>query len=82
MDGILEIKNLHVSIDSKQILKGVNLVVKKGETHTIMGPNGSGKSTFSNVLAGKEEYNITNGEVKFRGSNLLNLNIEGEEENL
>ena len=71
MDGILEIKNLHVSIDSKQILKGVNLVVKKGETHTIMGPNGSGKSTLANTLMGHPKYVIDHGDIlpkwKYRG---------------
>jgi Fe-S cluster assembly ATP-binding protein len=73
---LLSVKNLSVSIEKNKILNNLSLDIKEGEIHAIMGPNGSGKSTFSNVLAGKEEYNITNGEVKFRGSNLLNLNIE------
>ena len=73
MDGILEIKNLHVSIDSKQILKGVNLVVKKGETHTIMEPNGSGKSTLANTLMGHPKYVIDHGDILLDGESLVNL---------
>ena len=73
---MLSIKNLHASIDGKEILKGINLEVKAGEVHAIMGPNGSGKSTLSSVLAGREEYEVTEGEVVFNGKNLLELSPE------
>jgi len=73
---MLSIKNLHASIDGKDILKGINLEVKAGEVHAIMGPNGSGKSTLSSVLAGREEYEVTEGEVIFNGKNLLELSPE------
>jgi len=68
---MLSIKNLYVSVEGQEILKGINLEVKPGEIHAIMGPNGSGKSTLANVLAGKEEYEITTGEVTYFGENLL-----------
>ncbi len=70
---MLEIKNLHASIEGKEILKGINLKVNKGEIHAIMGPNGSGKSTLANVLAGKEDYQVTEGEVIYEGQNLLEM---------
>lgn len=73
---MLEIKNLHVSIEGKEILKGINLKINKGEVHAIMGPNGSGKSTLAQVLAGREEYEITKGEVTFEGMNLLEMSPE------
>ena len=70
---LLEIKNLHVEIDGKTILNGLDLVVNKGEVHAIMGPNGSGKSTLAYVLAGKDDYEVTEGEVKFNGENVLEM---------
>lgn len=73
---MLSIKNLHASIDGKEILKGINLEVKAGEVHAIMGPNGSGKSTLSSVLAGREEYEVIEGEVIFNGKNLLEMEPE------
>lgn len=70
---MLEIKNLKVNVEGKEILQGINLKVNKGEVHAIMGPNGSGKSTLANVLAGREDYEITEGEVFFEGKNLLEM---------
>jgi Fe-S cluster assembly ATP-binding protein len=73
---MLTIKNLHAEVDGKQILKGINLEIKRGEMHAIMGPNGSGKSSLSSVLAGRENYTVTQGEVLFDGQNLLDLSPE------
>ncbi|HMV27045.1 MAG TPA: Fe-S cluster assembly ATPase SufC [bacterium] len=73
---MLEIKNLHATIDGNPILKGINLSVKAGEVHAIMGPNGSGKSTLAHILAGKEDYEITQGEIIFNGKNLTELDPE------
>ena len=70
---LLEIKNLHASVNSNEILKGINLSVNKGEIHAIMGPNGSGKSTLANVLAGRDIYEITDGEIFYKDQNLLDM---------
>jgi len=70
---MLKINNLHAGIDSKDILKGINLEIKKGEVHTIMGPNGSGKSTLSSVIAGNETYEVTEGDVIFENESILEL---------
>lgn len=76
MINLLEIKNLHARVGDKPILKGINLTVKLGEVHAIMGPNGSGKSTLSYILSGKEGYEVTEGEILYKGKNLLDLAIE------
>jgi Fe-S cluster assembly ATP-binding protein len=70
---MLEIKNLHASVEGNQILKGINLSIKPGEIHAIMGPNGSGKSTLAHVLAGREDYQVTEGKVLFAGKDLLEM---------
>ena len=73
---MLSIKNVHASVEGKEILKGINLDVNAGEVHAIMGPNGSGKSTLASVLAGREEYEVTNGSVEFLGKDILELSPE------
>ncbi len=73
---LLEIKNLHVEIDGKEILKGLNLTINAGEVHAIMGPNGSGKSTLAYVLAGKDGYQPTAGEVLFDGKNIFDMSTD------
>ena len=76
MKPLLEIKDLHVSIEGKQILNGLNLTVNRGEVHAIMGPNGSGKSTLANVLAGREEYIVESGSVMYEGHDLLAMETD------
>ena len=73
---MLSIKNLHASVEGEEILKGINLEIKAGEVHAIMGPNGSGKSTLSQVLAGNETFEVTEGEVTLNGENLLEQETE------
>ncbi len=70
---MLEIKNLHVNVEDQEIIKGLNLTINKGEVHSIMGPNGSGKSTLAQVLAGRDTYEVTEGEILFQGKDLLEL---------
>ena len=74
--SLLEIKDLHVTVDNHEILKGINLTVNPGEVHSIMGPNGSGKSTLAQVLARRESYEITSGEILFQGQDLLAMKAE------
>ena len=73
---MLSVKNLHATVDGKEILRGINLEVHPGEVHAIMGPNGSGKSTFASVLAGNEKFTVTEGSVEFLGENILDMPIE------
>ena len=72
----LEVKNLHASIDNKEILNGLNLKVDKGEVHVIMGPNGSGKSTFANVLLGHPKYAVTGGDALIKGESIMKLSTD------
>lgn len=73
---MLEIKGLHAKVEGKEILKGLNLTINPGEVHAIMGPNGAGKSTLSAVLAGRDGYDVTAGEILFEGENLLDMDVE------
>ncbi|HVR34675.1 MAG TPA: Fe-S cluster assembly ATPase SufC [Methylomirabilota bacterium] len=73
---MLEIKNLHAGVEGKEILKGINLTLSPGEVHAVMGPNGSGKSTLAQILAGREGYDVTEGEVIYAGKNLLDMDPE------
>ncbi len=74
--SVLEIKNLHVSIEDKKILKGVDLTINTGEIHAIMGPNGTGKSTLSAAIMGNPNYEVTEGEILFDGVNVLDLEVD------
>jgi Fe-S cluster assembly ATP-binding protein len=73
---MLEIKNLHAGVDDKKILKGINLTINPGEVHAVMGPNGSGKSTLASILAGREGYEVTEGQVLYNGQDLLEMDPE------
>ncbi len=73
---LLSIKNLHANINGKEILKGINLKVNQGEVHAIMGPNGTGKSTLASVIAGREVFDVTKGEILYKGKNLQDLSVE------
>src|SRR3990167_6150378 len=73
---LLQIKNLHAKVGDKAILKGINLTINAGEIHAVMGPNGSGKSTLAHILAGREGYEITQGEILYNGKNLTDLQPE------
>ena len=75
-DTLLKIKNLHVSIEDKEILKGIDLEIRKGEIHAVMGPNGAGKSTLSAVLTGKPQYIVNQGSIEFLGQDLLKMSPE------
>ena len=73
---MLEIRNLHASVEGKEILRGINLTINDGQVHVLMGPNGSGKSTLSNVIVGNPKFDVTEGEIIFNGKNLLDLEPE------
>jgi Fe-S cluster assembly ATP-binding protein len=73
---MLNIENLHVSVDGKQILKGLNLKISPGEVHAIMGPNGAGKSTLANILAGRAGYEVTSGNIFYKGQSLLDMSVD------
>ena len=73
---LIEIKNLHAEIDGQPILRGLDLVINEGETHALMGPNGSGKSTLSNVIVGHPSYEVTQGEIIFRGENITEADAD------
>src|SRR5437870_7095706 len=73
---LLEIRDMHAGVENKEILKGVNLAIRAGEVHAVMGPNGSGKSTLAQILAGRDGYEVTAGEVLYQGRDLLELDPE------
>ena len=75
---MLKIENLHARVEEKEILKGINLEVKPGEVHAIMGPNGSGKSTLASVIAGREDFEVTEGTVSLNGEDLADLDRKSE----
>ena len=72
---LLNIKDLHARIEEREILKGLNLQINPGEVHAIMGPNGAGKSTLSNVITGKEDYEVTDGDIEFDNESILELSL-------
>ena len=74
--SLLSIRNLHASIGDREILKGVNLEINKGEVHSIMGPNGNGKSTLAGIIAGNPKYTVTEGEVIYNGKNILDMPVD------
>lgn len=76
MTKLLEIEDLYVTVDNKEIIKGLNLTVNEGEVHALMGPNGAGKSTLAYVLAGREGYEVVSGSIKYKGRNLLEMSLE------
>src|SRR5256714_1841419 len=76
MNTMLEIRNLHAGVEGKKILKGIDLTINAGEVHAVMGPNGSGKSTLAQILAGREGYEVTEGEVLYEGKDLLEMDPE------
>ena len=80
MSALLEIRDLHVSINDKEILKGVNLTINKGEIHALMGPNGNGKSTLAATIAGKEAYKVTQGEIYYKGKTYSIYQLRTEQE--
>src|SRR5690554_2401168 len=74
--SLLEIKNLHASINGKEILKGVNLKIEKGEVHALMGPNGNGKSTLAGIIAGKDTFDVPQGQILYNGKDIEELSVE------
>src|SRR5260370_27114892 len=76
MNSMLEIKDLNAGVENKQILKGINLSINEGEVHAVMGPNGSGKSTLAAILAGRDGYDVTSGQVFYKGKDLLEMDPE------